>query len=120
MSPKTLEAKKRHHYVWAKYLTRWGSGTNNVFYTTKTGKIAKDSVRSIVADDYFYKTTVLTSKHIEIIKGFSRQSPEHLQRLHKSYLNDFLKMQQAETAYIESGIQKALLHNPPRRPMVER
>jgi len=105
MSHKNLEAKKRHHYVWANYLARWGRGTKNVFYTTKTGKIVQDSVRSIVADDYFYKTAPLTSKHVEVIKGFSRQSPVHLQRQHMSYLSDFLKMQQAETAYRESGIQ---------------
>ncbi|RMV70875.1 hypothetical protein ALP05_200046 [Pseudomonas caricapapayae] len=105
MSDKDLEAKKRHHYVWAKYLTRWGSGTMNVFYTTKTGKIAHDSVRAIVADDYFYKITTLTSKQVEVIKGFSRLSPDHLQQQHMSYLNDFLRMQQAETIYRKSGIQ---------------
>lgn len=112
MSRKDLEAKKRHHYVWAKYLARWGSGTKNVFYTTKTGKIAHDSVRAIVADDYFYKTTTLTSKHVEVIKSFSRQSPDHLQQQHMSYLNDFMLIQQAETIYRESGIQnpEAELH----------
>ncbi|EPY6938842.1 MULTISPECIES: DUF4238 domain-containing protein [Enterobacterales] len=114
MSHKNLEAKKRHHYVWAKYLTRWGKGTKNVFYTTKTGKIAYDSVRAIAADNYFYKTTMLTSKHVEVIKSFSRQSPEHLQQQHMSYLNDFLKMQRLEAIYNESDIQdpeaEALLH----------
>lgn len=112
MSCKDLEAKKRHHYVWAKYLTRWGRGTKNVFYTTKTGKIAHHSVRAIVVDDYFYKTTTLTSKHVEVIKGFSRKSPDHLHQQHMSYLNDFLNMQYAETIYRESGIQnhEAELH----------
>lgn len=99
MSLKDYEAKKRHHYVWARYLTRWGNGTKNVFYTTRTGKIAHDSVRAIAADDYFYKTTTLTDFHIEVIKGFSRQSPERLQQQHMSYLNDFLQMQRAETIY---------------------
>ncbi|VVO53656.1 hypothetical protein PS858_00411 [Pseudomonas fluorescens] len=115
MSRKDLEAKKRHHYVWAHYLTRWGSGTKNVFYTTKTGKIAHDSVRALVADDYFYKTTALTSKHVEVIKSFSRHSPDHLHQQHMSYLNDFLKMQQVETAYRKSGVQnheaELLLHS---------
>ncbi|MFB8831932.1 DUF4238 domain-containing protein [Azotobacter sp. CWF10] len=112
MSHKDLEAKKRHHYVWANYLTRWGSGTKNVFYTTKTGKFAHGSVRAIVADDYFYKTTTLTSKHVEVIKGFSRRSPGHLHQQHMSYLNDFLKMQQAETIYRKSDIrnQEVELH----------
>ncbi|AZE10479.1 hypothetical protein C4K10_2199 [Pseudomonas chlororaphis subsp. aureofaciens] len=105
MFRKDLEAKKRHHYVWAEYLARWGCGTKNVFYTTKTGKIAHDSVRAIVADDYFYKINMLTTKHVEVIKGFSRQSPDHLHQQHMLYLNDFLMMQQAETIYRESGIQ---------------
>lgn len=61
MSPKYLEVKKRHHYVWANYLARWGRGTGDVFYTTRTGKIAHDSVRGIVVDDYFYKISALTS-----------------------------------------------------------
>lgn len=112
MSRKDLEAKKRHHYVWANYLTRWGSGTKNVFYTTKTGKIAHDSVRAIVADDYFYKTNTLTEMDVQVIKGFSRKSPDHLQQQHMSYLNDFLKMQQFEAIYRKSGIKnlKTELH----------
>ncbi|PPS27005.1 hypothetical protein BVY10_18975, partial [Pseudomonas amygdali pv. morsprunorum] len=101
----SLEAKKRHHYVWANYLARWSSGTKNVFYSTKTGKIAHDSIRGIVADDYFYKITMLTSKHVELIKSISRQSPDHLQQHHMSYLNDFLRMQEAEALYRKSGIQ---------------
>ncbi|MDX9625879.1 DUF4238 domain-containing protein [Pseudomonas fragariae (ex Marin et al. 2024)] len=112
MSSKDLEAKKRHHYVWANYLARWGSGTKNVFYSTKTGKIAHDSMRGIVVDDYFYKVTTLTSKHVELIKSYSRQSPDHLQHHHMSYLTDFLKMQEAEAIYRKSGIQndEAELH----------
>ena len=112
MSRKDLEAKKRHHYVWANYLARWGNGTKNVFYTTATGKFAHGSVRAIAADDYFYKTTTLTSKHVEVIKGFSRQSPASLHQQHMSYLSDFLMMQKAETIYRESDIrnQEVELH----------
>jgi len=105
MSRKELEAKKRHHYVWAKYLTRWGCGTKNVFYTTKTGKIARDSVRALVVDDYFYKTTTLTEMDVQVIKGFSRESPDHLHQQHMSYLNDFLKVQYLEAIYRKFGIQ---------------
>ncbi len=100
-----IQVKKRHHYVWANYLTRWGNGTKNVFYTTKNGKFANDSVRAIVVDDYFYKTTTLTSKHVKLIKGFSQKSPDHLHQLHMSYLNDFLMAQQIEAIYSKSGIR---------------
>lgn len=105
MPAKNLQAKKRHHYVWGSYLARWGNGTKNVYYTTKTGKIAHDSVRAIAADDYFYRITTLTKRHVEVIRGFSKQSPEHLQEQHMSYLNDFLQMQHLETIYRASAIQ---------------
>lgn len=105
MSKKHLEAKKRHHYVWANYLTRWSNGTNKVHYTTKTGKIAYDSVRAIVADDYFYKISPLTKQQVEVIKGFSKMSPENLHMQHMEYLSDFLKFQLAETEYKKSGIK---------------
>ncbi|MEE9683231.1 DUF4238 domain-containing protein [Lelliottia amnigena] len=105
MLSKELQVKKRHHYVWANYLARWGNGTSNFFYTTKLGKIAHDSVRGIAVDDYFYKTTALNKKHVSVIKGFSKQSPDHLQKQHMSYLNDFLLMQHLETIYRASGIQ---------------
>lgn len=105
MTPKSLQAKKRHHYVWANYLARWGNGTKNVFYTTKSGKIANDGVRAIGADEYFYKTTTLETKHVEVIQGFSRQCPDHLQQQHMSYLGDYLLVQQTEAIYRKSGIQ---------------
>ena len=114
MSRKILEAKKRHHYVWAKYLTRWGNGTKNVFYTTKTGKIAFDSVRAIAAEDFFYKTTTLTKRNVGVIKAFSEKSPHHLHTQHMSYLRDILKIQSLEDMYRASGIQdheaKTLIH----------
>lgn len=105
MARKYLEAKKRHHYVWAKYLTRWGNGTKNVFYTTKTGKIAHDSVRAIAAEDYLYKVTTLTKEQVNVIKGFSRLSPASLQQQHMSYLGDFLELRQAEAIYRRSGVR---------------
>jgi hypothetical protein len=105
MARKYLQAKKRHHYVWAKYLARWGNGTTNVFYTTKTGKVAHDSVRAIAAEDYLYKVTTLTKEQVDVIKGFSRLSPESLQQQHMSYLDDFLELQQAEAIYRRSGVR---------------
>ncbi|WLS79045.1 DUF4238 domain-containing protein [Erwinia pyri] len=105
MSRKMLEAKKRHHHVWAKYLTRWGNNTKNVFYTTKTGKIAYDSVRAIAVDDFFYKTTTFTNQHVAIIKAFSQKSPHHLHTQHMSYLKDILKIQSWENIYRTFGIQ---------------
>lgn len=105
MSRKYLEAKKRHHYVWAKYLTRWDSGAKGVYYTTKKGKIAHDSVCAIAVEDYLYKVTTLTKEQVDVIKKFSRLSPESLHQQHMSYLDDFLKLQQAEAIYRRSGVR---------------
>ena len=112
MSRKHLEVKKRHHYVWAAYLARWSSGTKNVFYTTKTGKFAHDSVRAIVVDDYFYKITTLTNWHIKVIQNFSQNCHDHLHQQHMSFLHEFLKVQRAEAIFRKSGIrnQEAELH----------
>lgn len=104
MLPKYLEAKKKHHYVWANYLARWGNGSKNVFYTTKKGKIAVDSVHGIAFENQFYEITTLTGWHIEVIKGFSRNSPDHLQGQHMLYLDRFLEIQQAEITYRTSSV----------------
>lgn len=105
MSSSDLDVKQRHHYVWANYLMRWGRGTKNVHYITEAGNFAHNSVRGIVVDDFFYKTTPLTDRHVEVIKGYSRMSPGHLHEQHMSYLNDFLTAQKVEAIYRESGIQ---------------
>jgi hypothetical protein len=38
-----------------------------------------------------------------VILFISKQSPEELQKHHKSYLETFLKLQKAESLYIKSG-----------------
>ena len=64
-------------------------------------------MRGITVEDYFYKITKLDAKHVEVIKKFSAQSPEHLQLLHASSLQDFLLLQYAESAYQSSGARVA-------------
>ncbi|UVM64584.1 DUF4238 domain-containing protein [Pseudomonas sp. B21-009] len=103
MTPKNQQAKRRHHYVWANYLSRWANQKGEVHYSTAKGNIACDSIRGIVVEDYFYKLTRLTPQHVEIIKSFSAQSPKHLHEQHMSYLNDFVIMQQLEKLYRSSG-----------------
>ncbi|MCQ4258115.1 DUF4238 domain-containing protein [Stutzerimonas stutzeri] len=105
MPSKRLEVKKRHHYVWANYLTRWGNGTNNVSYTTKLGNFAHDSVRGLVIDDYFYTTTFLSRQHIQVIESVIRQSCKGLREEHRAYLAEFLSAQAGEAMYRQSGIQ---------------
>ncbi|MDW5418741.1 DUF4238 domain-containing protein [Iodobacter sp. CM08] len=102
---KYLEAKKRHHVVWANYLLRWSKDRKNVFYTTKTGKIAHDSVKAIAVDDYFYKLSFLTPTHIEIIKAYSEQCSDQQQQLHLNILNQFLTIQTTESKFRKRNIR---------------
>lgn len=104
MLKKYLEAKKRHHVVWANYLLSWSEDMKNVYYTTKTGKIAHDSVKAIAVDDYFYKLSFLTPTHFDVIKAHFKQCPAHLQQRHLKSLNQFLKIQEAESIYRRSGL----------------
>lgn len=103
MNSKALEVKRRHHHVWAEYLSRWGGGTKNVYYTTKKGKIANDSVKAIAFEDYFYKINSLTEVELRVIEGFSKLSSEKLQHQHTSMLESFLQIQKLETIYLSSG-----------------
>lgn len=107
INKKGLEAKKNHHHVWASYMRRWAPDNKNVFYTTKKNSniIRNDSVKSIAVDPHFYRVQPLTHDHVEIIKGWSSQSPEYLHELHMSYLNDYIKMQDMESMYKQSGIK---------------
>lgn len=104
LSEKNLQIKKRHHYVWANYLSRWSDDKKNVFYSTKTKRIARDSIRGIAVDDYFYKTSYLSECDIEVIKWFSKQSPEYLQRIHMAHLKDYLAIQKLESLYRSADV----------------
>jgi hypothetical protein len=105
MSYQKNQIKKRQHYVWANYLSRWGNGTNNVFYLTKKGKIANDSIRGIAVEDYFYKITKLNNAHIEVIKAVSVQSPPELQKWHKSLLEGIISVQKLKERESEQEIK---------------
>lgn len=105
ISSKDLEAKRHQHHVWANYLLRWGRGTNNVHYTSKKGKLAHDSVKGIVVDDYFYKMTPLSDENIEVIKYISSSSPPFMQKIHMSFLNNFLVVQRIVEQYRALGIK---------------
>lgn len=100
-----LQRKKRHHYVWAKYLEGWGNGTQNVYYTTKNGKIACDSVRGIAVDDYFYRVTTLTKRQIALVTHFSSKSPQHIHDQRMVLLNDFLQIQRIEEIYSRGSVR---------------
>jgi len=113
MVKKHLQAKSKHHHVWADYLRRWSLNGRDVYYTTAKGNIVCESVRGLTMEKNFYQVKKLSDAHIEVIKGFSSKSSESLQAHHMSYLNDFLHMQELEEIYKKSGkeieeVQKVL------------
>ena len=103
MPRKNLQAKKNHHYVWAYHLQQWSADGKTVWYTTPSGKVSCHSIRDICREDYFYRSSVLTAHHIEMISGFSRLSDAELQGMHAKYLSDILLLQKLEELYRNSG-----------------
>lgn len=100
---KHLQAKKKHHYVWAEYLKRWGRGTKDVFWLTKKGKIARDSVDGIGKDDFFYKIKPMSDLDMQMIIAMSSACARHLQVQHTPFLHHFFDFQAVEEAYRLSG-----------------
>lgn len=97
MTEKILQAKRKHHYVWAKHLKRWSFNERDIYYTTSTRKIVSNSVRGIAMEKDFYQITELTGLQTDIIKEFLKMNPKALQ------LNDFLHYQRMRSLYLNNG-----------------
>jgi hypothetical protein len=102
---KEMQAKRKHHHVWANYLLKWSANNRDLFCVTSKGNIDFTSVRGLVMEKGFYQLTSLEQEHIDTILRFSSQSPTKLQEQHQNYLNEFLKVQQLEKAYNDSKTQ---------------
>ncbi|MPX97881.1 DUF4238 domain-containing protein [Salinivibrio sp. VYel6] len=95
---KKEEIKRKHHYVWAKYMKEWSSNGRDVFYNTKNRKtVQKDSVRGLNMEKDFYMITPLSKEQVGVIKTISKLNPA-LHEQHMEELSSFLAMQ----VYIES------------------
>ena len=88
---KVEQIKVNHHYVWAKYLKNW-SNDNDVFYITKRGKIARDSVKGLCRERSFYTLPLLDSEDVNFLTQFSKQCDPFLQELHRGFLTDLIKL----------------------------
>jgi len=88
---KHKQIKRNHHYIWSFYLKSWATD-NNIFYISKKGKIACDSVKGLARETDFYKISTLNKKDIEFIKKISARSPQFLQEIHMSHLDDFIEL----------------------------
>ncbi|WP_318435789.1 DUF4238 domain-containing protein [Photobacterium leiognathi] len=102
---KELQAKRKHHHVWANYLLKWSTNNRDLFCVTRKGNIDFTSVRGVVMEKDFYQLTELDQEHIDTILMFSSQSPMTLQEQHNDYLNSFLKIQKLEKVFNNSNMQ---------------
>ncbi len=115
---KHKQIKRNHHYVWSFYLKSWATN-NDLFYISKKGKVACDSVKGLAKETDFYKISPLNDKDIEFIKNFSSKSPSFLQKIHMSYLSDFITLSNISSAISKvehnsedlASIKKVILHN---------
>lgn len=105
MTQKKLQAKKKHHHVWANYMKRWSPNNRDVYFTTRQKKLQFHSVNGISAELDFYRVRHLTNNHIKLIKSISRLADKDLQKLHMDYLSDYLKIQHLEERYRRSNIK---------------
>ena len=111
-TPKQLQLKRENHYVWANYLKNWSTNNSDVWYTTKKHKLASDSVKAIAKERNLYKAQHISKQNLEVILNLSSQSPVELQKIHRDFLNHFLKIQKLEKLYGSSNKanEKILAH----------
>ncbi|KXO12722.1 hypothetical protein AKG98_3917 [Moritella sp. JT01] len=102
---KQLQAKIKHHHVWADYLKRWSLDNKNVCYMTAKKNIVCDSVRGVAMEKNFYQVKFLSQEQVIILKMLSSKSPDYLRKQHETLLDKFLLMQALELKYKQSGIK---------------
>ncbi|STQ91131.1 DUF4238 domain-containing protein [Iodobacter fluviatilis] len=86
---KYLQAKKKNHYVWRKYLQNW-TVEGNVYYLTKKNKISKDSPTGMCREEGFYKISTLNKNDLAYINSWVKKCPDHLQEFHNKTISKFL------------------------------
>ncbi|OYQ66177.1 hypothetical protein B9G53_04965 [Pseudanabaena sp. SR411] len=80
--------KRRHHYVWRKYLRSWS--LDESIWCARQGKIFKADLMNVGQIRDFYKLKELSAQDIEFIRMVAiEQSADHLQELNEGWLNWF-------------------------------
>lgn len=109
--------KRKHHFVWGRYLKSWATKGKDIYYLTKKGGIAYDSVSGLACENDFYKVAPLRDVDVDFILSWSNASPSPLLRkLHRSYLSQFttltsLSEQLTESGSADSHLQNVIMHN---------
>jgi len=86
------EIKRKHHYVWAYYLKAW-SKNNNIYYMSKKGNVAFDSVYGLSCEKDFYKVSFFSDADLYIARYFANLSQEILRKLHNNLIDNIYTIQ---------------------------
>lgn len=87
-----LPVVRKHHYVWAYYLSAWSTeNDNSIWHVTTRGNISKDSVKGLSREEDFNKIHSLSDDDIAFIERWPVGSSPSLQDFHKSQINYFKK-----------------------------
>lgn len=107
-----MNIKKRHHYVWQKYLTSWAAEEDKVC-CLRNGSIKRIHPKNLAVERRFYKIDLIDTSEYEFIKMLAipeGQSP-FLKEINKGWLeffdNVFLLLKAAKSAndlYSEKSI----------------
>jgi hypothetical protein len=98
--------KRRHHYVWRKYLRAWAK--NDSIWCLREGKTFNSNIMNVGQIKDFYKLKELSSKDIDFIYKVAIQpSPPHLQELNKNWINSFNLVFSMRKSIESKGINEA-------------
>jgi hypothetical protein len=87
-----LPVVRKHHYVWAYYLSAWSSENDkSIWHVTKKGNISKDSVKGLSREEDFNKIHSLSDTDIAYIELWPSGNSPSLQDFHKSQIKFFKK-----------------------------
>ena len=99
--------KRRHHYVWRKYLRAWA--IDEKIYCLRDGKIINPNLMGVAQQRDFYKLNDLSDDDIEFIKKLIiEKSPKVLSRGHEQLLSAFTYVHRLLKKYPEISSTKNL------------
>lgn len=107
---KYAQIKKKHHYVWSFHLKQWANG-KDIYYITKKGNIACDSIKGLSCERGFYKISPLNKNDIEFIRTMSAISDVNLQKQHNKFLSTFVALSHISNVCQNSKIKSDEVNN---------
>ncbi|WP_323950233.1 DUF4238 domain-containing protein [Aeromonas caviae] len=84
-----MTIKRRHHYVWRKYLKAWAQG--DLIWCLRNNNIFKSNLMGIAQERDFYKLNELSEADIDFIKRYIKSIPDqNLRNLCQGWAINFI------------------------------